>query len=330
MAAESEQRGTPPAHATGAVRFVAVDDIAVDETFRLRPDGDVSQLATSFGRLGQLAPVELRPWPGAGSDGPQWQVISGFRRLAAVRMLARERVLARFHHELCDEDAWGLALSEALLHQPLTGDELEALRARLRASGVASWAEELVDEALVSAPVAAELRERFYDFLTAVAQQPPSPRPSPLQGEGEEPTPEPATSTPAPAESSQSPGLDETRPGVRCGERGQEVLADEHVQGSTPTAAAAEPQTVPDTATVPPDPEAPPGSLAEGKREEQEYVEVTPEELVQDLAIRLSALNQDLATAVEAWKDLPAEGRRVIVDQARYVVALLPFMETQE
>ncbi len=71
MAAESEQRGTPPAHATGAVRFVAVDDIAVDETFRLRPDGDVSQLATSFGRLGQLAPVELRPWPGAGSDGPQ-------------------------------------------------------------------------------------------------------------------------------------------------------------------------------------------------------------------------------------------------------------------
>ncbi len=291
-------------------------------------------------------------------------------------MLARERVLARFHHELGDEDAWGLALSEALLHQPLTGDELEALRARLRASGVASWAEELVDEALVSAPVAAELRERFYDFLTAVATQqpPPSPQPSPLQGEGEDipelpsQSPSPASST-APAEPSRSrdlsstalaepsrsrapaPDRDETRPGVHRDERdqgfpaepsqsrdsandrderGQGVLADEHVQGSTPTAAEAEPQTVPDTATVPPDPEAPPGSLAEGKREEQEYVEVTPEELVQDLAIRLSALNQDLATAVEAWKDLPAEGRRVIVDQARYVVALLPFMETQE
>ena len=312
MAGESEQRGTPPAHATGAVRFVAVDDIAVDETFRLRPDGDVSQLATSFGRLGQLAPVELRPWPGAGSDGPQWQVISGFRRLAAVRMLARERVLARFHHELGDEDAWGLALSEALLHQPLTGDELEALRARLRASGVASWAEELVDEALVSAPVAAELRERFYDFLTAGAtQQPSSPQPSPLQGAGTEVV-EPASSTPAPAEPSQSRD------------------SGEHVQGSTPTAIVDEPGTVPDTATVTRDPDAPPGSLAEGKREEQEYVEVTPEELVQDLAIRLSALNQDLATAVEAWKDLPAEGRRVIVDQARYVVALLPFMETQE
>jgi hypothetical protein len=328
VAAESEQRGTPPAHATGAVRFVAVDDIAVDETFRLRPDGDVSQLATSFGRLGQLAPVELRPWPGAGSDGPQWQVISGFRRLAAVRMLARERVLARFHHELCDEDAWGLALSEALLHQPLTGDELEALRARLRASGVASWAEELVDEARVSAPVAAELRERFYDFLTAVATQPPpSPQPSPLQEAGKEVS-EPATSTPAPAEPSQS-RLDETQPGVRLDETRPGVHRDERVQGSTPTATAAE-QTVPDTATVPPDPDAPPGSLAEGKREEQEYVEVTPEELVQDLAIRLSALNQDLATAVEAWKDLPAEGRMVIVDQARYVVALLPFMETQE
>ena len=62
---------------------------------------------------------------------------------------------------------------------------------------------------------------------------------------------------------------------------------------------------------------------------EPETVEVTPEELVADLAARLSALNQDLATALEAWEDLPAEGRRLLVDQARYVAAALPFMEAK-
>jgi hypothetical protein len=58
-------------------------------------------------------------------------------------------------------------------------------------------------------------------------------------------------------------------------------------------------------------------------------VEVTPEELVDDLTARLSALNQDLATALEAWEDLPEEGRRLLVEQARYVAAVLPFMEAK-
>jgi hypothetical protein len=61
-----------------------------------------------------------------------------------------------------------------------------------------------------------------------------------------------------------------------------------------------------------------------------DVIEVTPEDLVQELAIRLSALNQDLAMAVEAWKDLPSDGRKVLVEQARYVSALLPFMEGEE
>jgi hypothetical protein len=56
-------------------------------------------------------------------------------------------------------------------------------------------------------------------------------------------------------------------------------------------------------------------------------IEVTPEELVQDLAARLSALNQDLAVACEAWKDLPPEGRRLVREQARYVAEILPFLE---
>ncbi len=62
----------------------------------------------------------------------------------------------------------------------------------------------------------------------------------------------------------------------------------------------------------------------------EEIVEVTPEELVQDVTSRLYALNQDLATAFEAWEDLPADGRRARVEQVRYVAALLPMMEARE
>jgi hypothetical protein len=237
---EREQHGAAaPAHATGAVEFVALEDIAEDDAFRLRPEGDVADLATSLGRLGQLAPIELRPWPGAADDGPRWQVVAGFRRLAAVRLLARERVLARLHGALSDEDAWALAVADALLREPLAPAELEALRARLAASGAAPWADELVDEALVRAPVAAEQRERFFEFLS----------------------------------------------------------------GAAPPAAAAA---------------------------ADETLEVTPEELARDLAARLSQLNQDLAVAVEAWKDLPAEGRRAIVEQARYIAELMPFMERDD
>lgn len=264
MAAEREQSSSTPAHATGAVQFVAVDEIASDETFRLRADGDVTQLVASLGRLGQLAPVELRRWPGAVGDAPRWQVVAGFRRLAAVRLLARECVLARTHDELAEDDAWGLALGEALLHRPFTGDELLALRERLRENGVASWAEELVEEALVTAPVAADMRERFHDFLTR--SEPPVPL-APARPDAIEPL-----AVPSPP----------------AGEEGIASQADEDV------------------------------------------IEVTPEDLVQDLAIRLSALNQDLAMAVEAWKDLPADGRKLVVEQARYVSALLPFMEAEE
>ena len=140
-------RTTAPRHATGAVEFVPLDAVSVDPTFRLREVGDVSPLAGSIARLGQLAPIELRPLPGAG-DGPvRFQVVAGFRRLAAVRLLGRGRVLARVHARLDEEDAWSLALVLSLLEAPLSAPELEALRARLAARGLASWAEELIEEA---------------------------------------------------------------------------------------------------------------------------------------------------------------------------------------
>jgi ParB-like nuclease domain len=276
---EPDLRIVAPAHATGAVEFVELGDISPDESFRLRADGDVTLLATSLGRLGQLSPVELRPWPGAGSDGPRWQVVAGFRRLAAVRLLARERVLSRVHGELADEDAWGLALAEALLREPLAARDLEALRERLRASGVAPWADELVDEALVRAPLEVEVRERFYAFLRG---EDASVRPerSAAESKDEDPTPTPTGS----------------------------VHAEPFDSGRGEAAAYAQDR------------------LREAESKDDAPLEVTADELAQDLSARLSALNQDLALAFEAWSEVPPEGRRAIVEQARYISELMPFL----
>jgi ParB-like chromosome segregation protein Spo0J len=256
---ELERRTTAPAHATGAVEFVPLEAISEDATFRLRDEGDVAPLASSIGRLGQLVPVELRPLPGAaeGGEGPRFQVVAGFRRLAALRMLARERVLARVHETLEDDDARALALALALVTEPLLASELQALRERLAASGEAPWVDEALEEALARAPVDPRLRERFVAWL----------------------------------------------------ER-----ADEAEAGPEPEEAVEEEAAAPEVSA------APPGE-AEGP------VEVTPDELADDLAARMFEVNQDLSLAYESWAELPPEGRRMIVEQARYVAELLRLLE---
>jgi ParB-like chromosome segregation protein Spo0J len=272
---ELEPRTRVPAHATGAVEFVPLAQIADDAAFRLREEGDVSALAASIGRLGQLVPIELRPVPGAAGGAPRWQVMAGFRRIAALRLLMRDRVLARLHGPLEDEDAWGIALVEGLLREPLDEPALATLREHLALTDAAPWADELVDEALVRAPVAPELRERFLEFLGG---------------------------PPAAAEPK----------GARAGEAGGvEVAAPDDAGGGGLEPAAAE-------AEAPMDAEAP------------TEVEVTPDELAEDLSVRLYAINEDLAVAFESWKDLPPEGRRAILDQVRWLADLLPHLEREE
>jgi ParB-like chromosome segregation protein Spo0J len=279
---ELEPRTTAPAHATGAVEFVPLAEIAEDATFQLRQEGDVAALAASIGRLGHLVPIELRPLPGAPEGPPRYQVVAGFRRIAALRLLARDRVLARVHGTLDDEDAWAIALAQALLGEPLVAGELETLRERLREGRFAPWAQELVDEALVRVPVDPAERERFLEFLA----RPP-----------EEAEPEPAGEEP----------FDEARPE-------EEVFADAEAD-EEPSEEEAESEV-----------EA--AAEAYGDAEDVEVTEVTPEELAIDIAERLSALNQDLALAFDAWAELPEEGRRMIVEQARYVAELFPHLRT--
>jgi hypothetical protein len=160
----------------------------------------------------------------------------------ALRCLLRDRVLARVHDELGDEDAWAIALCEALLREPLEDEALDQLRARIEELPAAAWAGDLIDEARVRAPVAAEQREAFFGWL-----------------------------------------------------RG----------------------------------EPPPGGAEPGE-EEGGTVEVTPEELADELSAKMYEVNADLALASEAWEHLPPEGRRAIVEQAKYVAALLPHLKLDD
>jgi hypothetical protein len=183
--------------------------------------------------------------------------VAGFRRVAALRLLRRERALARVHGSLSDEDAWALSLSLALLTEPMDRAGLDALRERLALGELAPWADELVDEAVVRAPVDPDLRERFFEYLNAA-----------------------------------------------------------------PGPAATEEQVQPD------DGEASDAGSGEGSAPDRgETVEVTPEELADDLTKRLYEVNQDLALAYDSWADLPREGRRDILRQARWIANLLATLE---
>jgi ParB family chromosome partitioning protein len=101
-----------------------------DPTFRMRAEGELSGLATDLARLGQLFPVDLRLKP-----PDRFQIICGFRRVAALRFLQRDRVLARLHTDLSDEDALLMALASAIHAAPVARPELLATRDRLGAEG---------------------------------------------------------------------------------------------------------------------------------------------------------------------------------------------------
>ncbi|MBS1109312.1 MAG: ParB-like nuclease [Anaeromyxobacteraceae bacterium] len=197
------------------MEHVPLDEVSPDATFRLREPGDVSELAVAIGRLGQLTPVELRPFPpGAGAGAERrYQVVAGFRRMEALRLLQRERVLARVHPSLTDDDAWALALAGPLFSEPWSPAELAAIAGRVRAH--LPWA--------------------------------------------------------VPPESSAPPPVARPRPAIA----------------------------------------ADPAALAHA------------------LAVRAYELNGEVAAAYEGWGALPAEGRRLVLEQLRYLFRMFPLLEKE-
>jgi ParB-like chromosome segregation protein Spo0J len=160
------------------VEQVPLEEIAADATFRVRVPGDVAELAVSMGRLGQLDPVDLRPLPAASAEGPgkRWQVVAGFRRMEALRLLQREKVLARIHPSLAEDDAWALALAGPLFGEPWTVANLDAIAVRVRAS--LPWAE----------PVLAAARRRAAGRGGSGAPATSAPSRKPAAAAGRDPT----------------------------------------------------------------------------------------------------------------------------------------------
>ncbi|HME92260.1 MAG TPA: ParB N-terminal domain-containing protein, partial [Myxococcaceae bacterium] len=130
---------------------IPIERIDEDSTFQLRPCGDLSPLATDLARLGQLFPIDVRV------KGPdRFQVISGFRRLAALKFLQRDRVLAHVHPELSDADALLMALASVIHAAPISRDDLTLLRDRLEHEGrLSSAARDMLDKALTEDPTLA-------------------------------------------------------------------------------------------------------------------------------------------------------------------------------
>jgi uncharacterized ParB-like nuclease family protein len=127
---ESIPEFTPRLMGEVSMVTLSVEQVEEDTTFRMRPEGEISQLATDVARLGQLFPVDVRP---VGSD--RYQVICGFRRVAALRFLKRDKVQARVHSGISDEDALLMALAAAIHASPVDREELEARREQLESEG---------------------------------------------------------------------------------------------------------------------------------------------------------------------------------------------------
>jgi ParB-like chromosome segregation protein Spo0J len=128
----------------GRVTSLSLEQVGEDATFRIRPEGEISQLATDLARLGQLFPVDVRPM-----GGERYQIICGFRRVAALRFLKRDQVQARIHEGLSDDDALMMALASAIHATPVDREELEAKRAQLEEQGrLSPAARDMLEKAL--------------------------------------------------------------------------------------------------------------------------------------------------------------------------------------
>jgi hypothetical protein len=138
--------------------LLSLDQLDEDDAFRLRPEGDISRLAQDVARLGQVFPVDVR------MRGDSFQLVCGFRRVAALRFLQRDKVLARIHTELSDDDALLVALADALHGEAASPEELSALRERLEEEGrLAPAARDMLEQALSEGGLAPEGPEQEID-----------------------------------------------------------------------------------------------------------------------------------------------------------------------
>lgn len=110
---------------------IQIGDIKEDHELQCRATSwNVDDLVPSIQRDGQLQPVLVRPL------GKKFQLISGFRRVTALKQLGSKWVKARIMHGLSDADARRLSLAENLDRQNLSDWDKVVTAARFRKQGL--------------------------------------------------------------------------------------------------------------------------------------------------------------------------------------------------
>lgn len=106
----------------------------VDESewlcLRERPFPGVGRLASQIKKHGQTTPAFVRP-----AEEGRFELVSGYRRTAALRSIQAPTLLARIYRGLSDDDAYALAVSENADRDDLTSWERAKACQRLSAQG---------------------------------------------------------------------------------------------------------------------------------------------------------------------------------------------------
>jgi len=103
-----------------------------DSTFQPRLDYDdkeIEALAGDISRNGQRNPIGLR------KKGDEYQIIYGFQRVMAIKLLKRETIKATVYEKLSDSEAREQSISDNLRHGDLTDIEKALECRRLKEQG---------------------------------------------------------------------------------------------------------------------------------------------------------------------------------------------------
>ncbi|UCD84858.1 MAG: ParB N-terminal domain-containing protein [Deltaproteobacteria bacterium] len=102
-----------------------------DDTFQIREPVRLEGLTGSIEAAGQQNPVILRR-----KSDEKWQILTGFRRIRALRDLKKEVIKACLFDELSDEEAVKLGILDNLYREELSKEEIERYQEKLREKGI--------------------------------------------------------------------------------------------------------------------------------------------------------------------------------------------------
>lgn len=118
----------------GETQDLALELIDESDLLRLRlpPYPSIEELADKIRRFGQTTPLFVRP------KGDGYELISGYRRRAALELIGATTAYCRVYRELSDSDAYDLAISENQDRGSLTDLERAEICVRLQREGKTS------------------------------------------------------------------------------------------------------------------------------------------------------------------------------------------------